>query len=164
MFHIFVEQSHQKEPLGSKLWPSRDSLVFGILVTRDWFILPSLHIKHWIIKRFVKVLYKHASFAYIPYWFAQLSTEKLKSGIFDRPEIRFLTCVFFHRLIGFPQSSKVRGYAGFAPAKNGRWCGYQLKTSTCGIPARSHRLDCWYEMSNLWSSSNRKHEKNLSHW
>lgn len=81
-----------------KTWPLRTALVVGQknvinepLVTRDKIILPPLHIKLGLMKQFVKALNKDGPcFEYISRTFPGLSTEKLKAGIFDGPQIRKL--------------------------------------------------------------------------
>lgn len=79
-------------------WPLRNCLTVGKgnvirepLVSRDKIILPPLHIKLGIMKQFVKALDKEGDcFKYICRKFSKLSMEKLKSGIFDGPQIRQL--------------------------------------------------------------------------
>lgn len=81
-----------------KEWPKRENMVVGqknvlyeALVQRENIILPPLHIKLGLMKQFVKALDKNGScFAYIGRKMPQLSTEKLKAGIFDGPQIRQL--------------------------------------------------------------------------
>ena len=64
----------------------RSSLKFGVPI-----ILPPLHIKLGLMKQFVRALNKEgACFGYISNKFPGLSIEKLKSGIFDGPQIRQL--------------------------------------------------------------------------
>ena len=80
-----------------KDWPAREDLAVGDkniinepLVNRDPIILPPLHIKLGLMKQFVKALDKDSDCFLIPYTaktFPGLSMEKLKSGIFDGPEI-----------------------------------------------------------------------------
>ena len=77
-------------------WKLRDALTVGNknvinepLVSRDRIILPPLHMKLGYIKQFVKALDKDGEcFQYICRMFPALSTEKLKGGIFDGPDIR----------------------------------------------------------------------------
>lgn len=81
-----------------KDWPSRKAMVPGKLnvinkplVSRDRIILPPLHIKLGLMKQFVKALNRDGDcFKYISKKFHNLSTEKLKAGIFDGPQIRRL--------------------------------------------------------------------------
>ena len=59
------------------------------LASCDKIIFPPLHIKRGLIKKFVKALNKEGQcFRYLRSSFAGLSVEKLKSGIFDGPQIR----------------------------------------------------------------------------
>lgn len=61
------------------------------LVSRDRIILPPLHIKLGIMKQFVKALDKSGEcFNFLSRKFPGLSTEKLKAGIFEGPQIRQL--------------------------------------------------------------------------
>ena len=61
------------------------------LVERSKIIFPPLHIKLGIMKQFVKVLPKDGyCFKYICTKFPRSTTEKLKVGIFDGPQIRKL--------------------------------------------------------------------------
>lgn len=81
-----------------KHWPVRDALVVGEqnvinepLVSREKIILPPLHIKLGLIKQYVKALDKKSQcFQFIGRKFPGLSSEKLKAGIFDGPQIRRL--------------------------------------------------------------------------
>ena len=81
-----------------KVWPVREELKVGErnvinvpLVNRDRIILPPLHIKLGIMKQFVKALDKSGGcFNFLSHKFPGLSTEKLKAGIFDGPQIRQL--------------------------------------------------------------------------
>ena len=83
---------------GKKDWPVREDPAVGNkniinepLVNRDCIILPPLHIKLGLIKQFGKALDKDDDcFNYIAKTFLGLSMEKLKAGIFDRPQIRKL--------------------------------------------------------------------------
>lgn len=82
----------------AKNWPVRDALVVGErnvinepLVSREKIILPPLHIKLGLMKQFVKALDRNGQcFQFISHKFPGLSTEKLKAGIFDGPQIRKL--------------------------------------------------------------------------
>jgi len=59
------------------------------LVARDRIILPPLHIKLGLMKKFVKALNKDVScIEYIAHKLPGLTMEKLKAGIFDGPQIR----------------------------------------------------------------------------
>ena len=61
------------------------------LVDSEKILLPPLHIKLGLIKQFVKALDKNgAGFKYICNTFPELTSEKLKAGIFDGPQIRKL--------------------------------------------------------------------------
>ena len=81
-----------------KEWPLRKDMVVGeqnvvneCLVDRVKIILPPLHFKLGLMKQFVKALNKEGlCFGYISSKFPGLSTEKLKAGIFDSPQIRQL--------------------------------------------------------------------------
>ena len=58
---------------------------------RNRIILPPLHIKFGLMKQYVKVLNKEGEcFEYISKKFSNLSSEKLKAGVFDSPQIRKL--------------------------------------------------------------------------
>jgi len=62
------------------------------LIDRDKVIFPPLHIKLSLMKQFMKALNKEGEcFKYICKFFSRLSSEKLKAGIFDGPQIRHLT-------------------------------------------------------------------------
>lgn len=81
-----------------KVWPTRERMTIGehniiseALIKREKIILPPLHIKLGIMKQFVKALDKSgACYMYICSKFPQITNEKLKSGIFDGPQIRVL--------------------------------------------------------------------------
>ena len=81
-----------------KNWPAREDLAVGDknivhepLVNWDRIIMPLLHIKLVLMKRFVKALDKDGDcFNYIAKTFPGLSMEKIKAGIFDGPQIRKL--------------------------------------------------------------------------
>lgn len=82
----------------NKNWPSRDVIIQGIqnvinepLVSREKILLPPLHIKLGLMKQFVKALNRDGNcFGYLSRKFPGISTEKLKAGIFDGPQIRQL--------------------------------------------------------------------------
>lgn len=88
----------RSEHWSKKDWPSREAMVPGNhnivnqpLVPRDRIILPPLHIKLGLMKQFVKALNKDGDcFRYISRKFNNLSSEKLKAGIFDGPQIKKL--------------------------------------------------------------------------
>ncbi|GFV07786.1 uncharacterized protein TNCV_4288161 [Trichonephila clavipes] len=77
-----------------KVWPVREELKFGTKnvinkpsVSQDRIILPPLHIKLGIMKQLVKALDKSGEcFNFLSRKFPGLSIEKLKAGIFDRPQ------------------------------------------------------------------------------
>lgn len=79
-------------------WPSRDIMILGQqnvinepLVDREKIIFPPLHIKLGLMKQFIKALRPDGLlFHYLSRKFPGLSTEKLKAGIFDGPQIRQL--------------------------------------------------------------------------
>ena len=79
-------------------WPSREVFVLGEkniknipLVNREKILLPPLHIKLRLMKQFVKALDKEGEyFKYLCTKFPRLTYEKIKAGIFDGPQIRFL--------------------------------------------------------------------------
>ena len=81
-----------------KEWPKREQLVVGEsnvvnkpLVGRDKIILPPLHIKLGIMKQFIRAVSQDSPcFAYLQQKMSAISTEKLKAGIFDCPQIRQL--------------------------------------------------------------------------
>ena len=72
-----------------------------LLVSRDKIIHPSLYVKLRLMKQFVKVLDKNSiCFNFICKSFPGLSNEKLKTEIFDDPQIRkpikninFINCI-----------------------------------------------------------------------
>lgn len=88
----------KSEHFSRKDWPSRINMTVGKanianepLISREKIIFPPLHIKLGLIKQFVKALDKDGGcFKYICRSFPGLSTEKLKAGIFDGPQIRSL--------------------------------------------------------------------------
>jgi len=81
-----------------KDWQNRDQMMIGqnniikeTLVERSKIIFPQLHIKLGLMKQFVKALNKKGEcFKYICKVLSRLSSEKLKAGIFDGPQIRQL--------------------------------------------------------------------------
>ena len=89
-----------------KCWITRNALKIGeenIIreprVERKKIMLPPLHIKLGLMKQFVKALDKNGGcFKYLRRFFPGLSLEKLKSGIFDGPQI--------HKLISNPNFTK----------------------------------------------------------
>lgn len=82
----------QKEwPLRKELIPGKQNVIHPPLVNKDRIILPPLHIKLGIMKQFVKALDNNGDcFEYITQKFPGLSTEKLKAGVFNGPQIRLL--------------------------------------------------------------------------
>ena len=88
-----------------KEWPKRQNLIVGsanvineALVERGNIVFPPLHIKLGLIKQFVKALNKDDDcFKYLRSRFHGLSDEKVKSGIFNGPDVRKLKdpeCVY----------------------------------------------------------------------
>ena len=81
-----------------KNWPIREDMVVGKnnvthqpLVERNRIILPPLHIKLGLMKQLVKALDRDDEcYRYLGRKFPSLSTEKIKAGIFDGPQIREL--------------------------------------------------------------------------
>lgn len=82
-----------------KEWPLREELAIcraknvinKPLVDRGRILFPPLHIKLGLIKQFTKALDKDGRcFQFLCKTFPNLSTEKLKAGIFDGPQIRKL--------------------------------------------------------------------------
>ena len=68
-----------------------ENIINRPLVNRDCIILPPLYIKAGLMKQFVKALDKDGDcFHYIAKTFSGLSMKKLKTGIFDGPQIRKL--------------------------------------------------------------------------
>ena len=97
-FHccLCMWNSRTKEAHWEKVdWPRRENLTVGEaniinepLVEREKIILPPLHIKLGLMKQFVKALDKEGNgLKYICRSFPALSTQKLKAGIFDGPQI-----------------------------------------------------------------------------
>ena len=81
-----------------KEWPKRQNLIVGsanvineALVEREKIVFPPLHIKLGLIKQFVKALNKDGyCIKYLRTRFHRLSDKNVKSGIFNRPDIRKL--------------------------------------------------------------------------
>ena len=81
-----------------KDWPQRNAFVVGQhnvlktpLVEPKKIILPPLHIKLGLMKRFVKALDQDGDcFKYLNIKFPAITSEKIKAGIFDGPQIRKL--------------------------------------------------------------------------
>lgn len=81
-----------------KVWPTRTSFTPGIfnvrskpLVSMESIILPPLHIKLGLMKNFVKALNRDGrAFKYLNQFFPKISTEKIKQGVFNGPQIRRL--------------------------------------------------------------------------
>ena len=81
----------QDWPTRSKMVPGEKNILTHALVERSKIIFPPLHIKLGIMKQFVKALPKDGDcFKYICKKFPRSTTEKLKAGIFDGPQIRKL--------------------------------------------------------------------------
>ena len=61
-----------------------------LLVEPDNILLPPLHIKIGLIKIFIKTLAKKESsgFKYLIKPFSKISSQKMKEGVFDGPQIR----------------------------------------------------------------------------
>ena len=71
--------------------PGEKNIQTQPLVERSKIVFPPLHIKLGVMKQFVKALSKEGEcFKYIFTKFPGLTIEKLKSGIFDGPQIRKL--------------------------------------------------------------------------
>ena len=78
-----------------KEWPVREQMVPGekniqaqLLVEKSKIVFPPLHIKLGVMKQFVKALSKEGECVkYTCIKFPGLTIEKLKSGIFDGPQI-----------------------------------------------------------------------------
>lgn len=89
-----ADKDHWKK----KNWPSRTEFLPGAknikyvkLVEPNKILLPPLHIKLGLMKQFVKALDKQGHcFGYICTKFQNISSEKLKAGVFDGPNIRAL--------------------------------------------------------------------------
>ena len=82
-----------------KRWPIREQLELSRasniinepLVDREKIILPPLHIKLGLVKQFVKAIDKEGEcFKYICRALPNVTTEKLKAGILDGPQVRKL--------------------------------------------------------------------------
>ena len=95
-FLCLWDSRDKKHHWTKKEWPKRknmevgkNNLINNALVERDKIIFPPLHIKLGLMKQFVKALDKSGScFGYIGEKMPQLSTEKIKAGVFDGPQIR----------------------------------------------------------------------------
>lgn len=96
-FTCFRDSRARSSHWTQKNWPARN-LVLGAknvinqpLVPREKIILPPLHIKLGLMTQFVKALDQNGQcFKFLSQKFPELSTEKLKAGIFDGPQIRQL--------------------------------------------------------------------------
>ncbi|QQP52525.1 Uncharacterized protein FKW44_004703, partial [Caligus rogercresseyi] len=81
-----------------KEWPARDQLVPGArniihepLVDREKILIPPLHLKLGLMKQFTRALDKDGRcFNYLCRAFPRLTSEKVKAGIFNGPQIRKL--------------------------------------------------------------------------
>jgi hypothetical protein len=97
-FMCLWDSRARKEHWSKVVWPPRENMNVGAvniinepLVDREKIILPPLHNKLGLMKQFVKALKKDGNcFKYICRSFPGLSTEKLKAGVFDGPQIRTL--------------------------------------------------------------------------
>ena len=95
---VFVGQLGKTEHWIKKDWFVRSELIPGSLnvlapplVERSKIVFPPFHIKLGIMKQFVKALEKDGDcFKYICIKFPGLTIEKLKTKIFDGPQIRKL--------------------------------------------------------------------------
>ena len=79
-------------PLQEELLPYKErNVINDTLVDRDRILFPPLHIKLGLIKQFTKALNKDGDyFTYLCQAFPGFTTDKLKGGIFDGPQIRQL--------------------------------------------------------------------------
>ena len=78
-------------PASNSLKSGNKNIIIQALLEPEKIILPPLHIKLGLPKQFVKALDFHRGcFKYICYTCPGLSEEKLKAGIFSRPQIRQL--------------------------------------------------------------------------
>ena len=76
-------------PLRTQMEVGEKNVVSAPLVPRDKIIFPPLHIKLGLMKKFVKALDKGGQcFKYIWKAFPGLSSEKIKQGVLDGPDIR----------------------------------------------------------------------------
>lgn len=81
-----------------KEWPIRNTLKAGNpniindpIVARENIIFPPLHLKLGFMKQFVKALnHESECFRHLVVTFPGLTIEKIKGGVFDGPQIRFL--------------------------------------------------------------------------
>ena len=82
--------TNKEWPLWEELVPCRVRNIINIsLVDRDEILFPSLHIKLGLIKQFTKSQDKDGGcFTYLCHAFPGLTIEKLKTVIFDSPQIR----------------------------------------------------------------------------
>ena len=78
-------------PLRKSLTPGYRNILHPTLVDRSNVILAPLHIKLGLMKQFVNALNKEeACFKYIQEKFPNMNAEKVKEGVFVRPQIRKL--------------------------------------------------------------------------
>jgi hypothetical protein len=97
-FLCLWDSTTKHEHWARKDWPPRDYMVVGgqnvinePWVARDRIILPPLHIKVGLTKQSVKALNKDGlCIEYVAHRLPEITTEKLKVGIFDGPQIRKL--------------------------------------------------------------------------
>ena len=88
---MFILHSRESE-LRESFTSGYRNILHPALVDRSNVILPTLHIKLGLMKRFVKALNKeNACFKYIREKFPNLNAEKVKEGVFVGPQIRKLT-------------------------------------------------------------------------
>ena len=70
------------------------NIVHDPIVNRDKIVFPPFHIKLGFMKQFVKALNTNGKcFQYLIYSFPKLSYDKIKAGVFDKPQIRLLVRV-----------------------------------------------------------------------
>ena len=97
-FCVFGTAGLAKRTGLEKNWPTRNEFTLGVLnilheslVNPQHVLLPPLHIKLEMMKQFVKALNKESGgLKYLCGVFQALSTEKLRAGVFDGPQIRRL--------------------------------------------------------------------------
>ncbi|KAK5649680.1 hypothetical protein RI129_000709 [Pyrocoelia pectoralis] len=99
-------------PLRNVMTQGKQNVINEPLVARDKIIFPPLHIKLGLMKQFVKALNRDGlCFGYLIHKFPGISTEKLKAGIFDGPQIR--------QLIKDPQFT-----ASMNEIESNAWCSF----------------------------------------
>lgn len=89
-----ADKDHWKKkrwPLRTQFVPGSKNIKYVKLVEPVKILLPPLHIKLGLMKQFVKALDKQGRcFAYLCTKFPKISSEKLREGVFDGPNIRAL--------------------------------------------------------------------------